>query len=923
MNILPKNSYYMSNKNLKKSDVNIEFTKEQIEEYVKCSKDPLYFINNYVMIINVDDGLVPFNTRPYQDRMLDAFFKERFVLCKLPRQSGKSTIVTAFMLWCVLFKEHQVIALLANKESLAIKQLDRIKLAYEHLPKWLQQGVVEWSKKTIELENGSSIEAHPTSSSSIRGGSYNCIGGDSLIDIRISGEEFTIKIEDLTVCIANSSKKINIINNGTEVLFEKDGIDVFREQVQTVARCDNRTQKGNPTKGNNDDGKSSHNSTMSGWGGYSRELCYADNKGTYADPPAVDKNGKNRSTEKKNAIRILSNGEWEAGASTEHEVGRTNPLYGGTIRTSEKISNREEAYRGNKTEDILSTQRYHTNRIFKKEAIFIYDGEEFGCEETNWVWGEDIQSNDGETKDHRAYGENKQESRKNKKDSRGTSRDETIRRVAKKDVRSSQGKGSLEQGVEIKTAAGWKSFDGVKVTEQQDTLSVTHINGSIECTKDHLIMTRHGWKEARECLGEDICVGDSFYLCSSITEARAQDVYDVLNVKDVNSFYANGILVHNCIFLDEFAHVDTNLAEEFFASTYPTISSGKTTQVIIVSTPKGMNHFYKMWVNAEEKRNSYVALEVHWTEVPNYDEKWKAETIANIGEESFDQEYECSFLGSNHTLITSSKLRNIAWRVPKYSKNGLDIFHDPAIGHEYVTVVDTSEGVGLDYSAFTVIDVTEVPYRVVAKYRKNDISSLMYPEVVYNVATKYNHSFVLVETNSIGQQVADILHHDLEYEHVIMTAKRGRAGQQIGDFGGKSTPGIKTSVQVKKIGCANLKTLIESEKLIIEDFDIVFELSNFVRKRQSYSADDGHNDDLVMTLVLFGWLARQDYFKEMTNTDFRKRMLDENKQAIEEDMLPFGLLDDGRDETIPNEEVVEFGDDFGGNFWQESDNDYW
>jgi len=541
----------MSNKNLKKSDVNIEFTKEQIEEYVKCSKDPLYFINNYVMIINVDDGLVPFNTRPYQDRMLDAFFKERFVLCKLPRQSGKSTIVTAFMLWCVLFREHQVIALLANKESLAIKQLDRIKLAYEHLPKWLQQGVVEWSKKTIELENGSTIEAHPTSSSSIRGGSYNLI------------------------------------------------------------------------------------------------------------------------------------------------------------------------------------------------------------------------------------------------------------------------------------------------------------------------------------------------------------------------------------FLDEFAHVETNLAEDFFASTYPTISSGKTTQVIIVSTPKGMNHFYKMWVNAEEKRNSYVALEVHWTEVPNYDEEWKAETIANIGEESFDQEYECSFLGSNHTLITSSKLRNIAWRVPKYSKNGLDIFHDPAIGHEYVTVVDTSEGVGLDYSAFTVIDVTEVPYRVVAKYRKNDISSLMYPEVVYNVATKYNHSFVLVETNSIGQQVADILHHDLEYEHVIMTAKRGRAGQQIGDFGGKSTPGIKTSVQVKKIGCANLKTLIESEKLIIEDFDIVFELSNFVRKKQSYSADDGHNDDLVMTLVLFGWLARQDYFKEMTNTDFRKRMLDENKQAIEEDMLPFGLLDDGRDETIPNEEVVEFGDDFGGNFWQESDNDYW
>jgi len=516
---------YLGNPNLKKANVSQEWTKEEVEEYTKCMDNPQYFIENYVRIVSLDKGLIPFHMYDFQKEMVGTFHNNRFTICKLPRQSGKSTIIIAYLLHYVLFNATVNVAILANKAAVARDLLSRLQLAYEHLPKWLQQGVMTWNKGSLELENGSKILASSTSASAVRGGSYNII------------------------------------------------------------------------------------------------------------------------------------------------------------------------------------------------------------------------------------------------------------------------------------------------------------------------------------------------------------------------------------FLDEFAYVPANVAEQFFSSVYPTISSGQTSKVIIVSTPHGMNMFYKMWIDAEEKRNDYVPIDVHWSEMPGRDGKWKEETIRNTSEVQFTQEFECEFVGSTYTLIAPSKLRTMVFKNPIHSNNNLDVYEEPIKNHTYALVADTAQGKGVDYSAFCIFDVSEMPYKQVAKYRDNTISPMLYPNVIYNVGQKYNMAHVLIEVNDIGSQVADTLHYDLEYENIMIITMRGRAGQQIGGGFAKNIQlGIRTSKQIKRIGCATLKDLIEQDQLIIPDFDTIRELTTFALTNNTYQAEDGSHDDLAMTLVIFGWLVQQRYFKELTNMDIRKKMWEEQMETLEQDMLPFGIIDDGMEE---------------------------
>ena len=362
---------------------------------------------------------------------------------------------------------------------------------------------------------------------------------------------------------------------------------------------------------------------------------------------------------------------------------------------------------------------------------------------------------------------------------------------------------------------------------------------------------------------------------------------------------------YNLIFLDEFAFVPKNMADEFFTSTYPVISSGKTTKVIIVSTPFGLNHFYKMWVDATEGRSLYKPLEIHWSMVPGRDAKWREETIRNTSEEQFRQEFETEFIGSSATLISGAKLRSLAFFNPLSSDEGFDIYQKPVPGRLYICTVDCSEGVGQDYSTINVVDVTEAPYKQVAKYRSNKLPLLFFPTIIYSVASKYNEAFVLIETNNVGQQVVDILHYDLEYENVYKIDHHHIKGQTIsGGFKRQSSFGVKTTKTVKKIGCANLKTLIETDKLLISDFDTIAEMNTFIRVRDSYQADEGNNDDLVMGLVLFAWLTAQSYFKDSTNIDIRKVMLEEQRMLGDEELTPVGFIDDGRREEV----IVDSGD---------------
>jgi hypothetical protein len=347
------------------------------------------------------------------------------------------------------------------------------------------------------------------------------------------------------------------------------------------------------------------------------------------------------------------------------------------------------------------------------------------------------------------------------------------------------------------------------------------------------------------------------------------------------------------------------MAQEFFTATYPVISSGKTTKVIIVSTPNGLNQFYKMWTDAIEGRSTYKPVEVHWSMVPGRDEAWKEETIRNTSEEQFRQEFETEFIGSSATLISGVKLRNLTFMDPINVTDKFYMYEKPIQGHSYVLAVDSAEGVMLDYSSFSVIDVTSIPYRQVGVFRDNTLPLLIYPTMIYHYAKMYNEAFVLIETNNIGQQVVDSLHYDLEYENIYKLEHHNIKGQNISSgFKRSISLGLKTTKSVKKIGCANLKTLVESDKLLINDFNTIAELNTFARHKDSYEAEEGNHDDLVMTLVMFSWLTTQAFFKENTNTDIRRRLVEEQNLMYEEDMTPFGLYDDG----VKEEPTFEGGD---------------
>ena len=532
------NDVYLGNPNLKKAGTPINFTKKQIDEWIKCKNDPVYFAMNYIKIISLDEGLVPFEMYDFQKKILEDFHANRFNIAKLPRQTGKSTTVVAYLLYYAIFYDSVNIGILANKASTARELLSRLQLAYENLPKWMQHGVLVWNKGNVELENGSKILAASTSASAVRGMSFNIL------------------------------------------------------------------------------------------------------------------------------------------------------------------------------------------------------------------------------------------------------------------------------------------------------------------------------------------------------------------------------------FLDEFAFVPNHVAEQFFASVYPTITSGKSTKVIIISTPNGMNHFYKMWEDARRGKNGYVTNEVHWSQVPGRDAKWKEETIKNTSPRQFAQEFECDFLGSADTLISPSKLQAIPFADPIASNAGLDVYERVQKDHEYIITVDVARGIGGDYSAFIVFDITTMPYKIVAKYRNNEIKPVLFPSVIFQVCKEYNNPYVLVEVNDIGDSIAATLNYDLEYPNVLMCAMRGRAGQIVGQgfSGNKTQLGVKMSVTVKKIGCANLKAIIEEDKLIFNDFQIFQELTTFVQKKQAWEADEGYHDDLVMCMVLFAWLVMQEYFKEMTDQDVRRRIYEEQRNQIEQDMAPFGFIDDGMgDDTFI---------DADGNLWE-------
>lgn len=519
---------YLGNQNLKGKNAKIDFTPDMVQEWMRCAKDPIYFAEKYIKIVHVDHGLIPIVMYDYQKEIVEAITHNRRVTVNTSRQAGKTTTAVAVILHYVLFNDHKTCALLANKGDAAREILDRIKIAYEALPKWIQQGVVEWNKGSVEFENGCKIIAGSTSSSAIRG----------------------------------------------------------------------------------------------------------------------------------------------------------------------------------------------------KSISFLY--------------------------------------------------------------------------------------------------------------------------------------------------------------------------------IDETAFVEN--WDEFFASVYPTISSGISTKILFTSTPKGLNHFYKTCEGAREGTNGYIFIEVPWYKVPGRDEKWKQETLQamDFDYQKFAQEFECAFLGSSGTLIEGSKLKTLVIRTPIAEKDGLAMYEKPIEGHTYVIIADVSRGKGLDYSAFSVIDVTAMPYKQVCTFRDNMVTPIDYAQFIHQIIKSYNNAYTLVEINDIGDQVVDTLHYDFEVETLLYTESAGRSGKRIsGGFGKNVDKGIRTTKSVKAIGCNMLKLLIEQEQLIVNDFQTINELSTFSRKGVSYEAESGAHDDTVMCLVLFAWLTDQSFFKDMTDINTMMKLKQKSEEELIDDLIPFGFnMDEFHDEVF-------------------------
>lgn len=358
------------------------------------------------------------------------------------------------------------------------------------------------------------------------------------------------------------------------------------------------------------------------------------------------------------------------------------------------------------------------------------------------------------------------------------------------------------------------------------------------------------------------------------------------------------------VFADEFAFVQANMAQEFYTAALPTISSGKNTKFIIISTPNGMNLFYKLFMDAKKNRNGFVWVDAHWSEHPGRDQAWAEGLIKAMGPEKFNQEFLAEFSGASDTLISSVYLKTMVHDEAIFFQENFHAWEMPIPGHRYVTCVDISEGIGQDYTVVSVIDVTSLPYKMVGKYRDNRTSIMILPFIIKDISSKYNDAYSFIEiggcSKNVGDQVARTLYYDLQYEYVLCTTfAAGRGGKKI-RFApdGKAELGVKMTQSVKSEGCSNLKHLVETQTLMIPDFEVIEEFSNFKKIGNTFKAEEGNHDDIVMSLVLFGWLSKAVDFETLTSTK-----VDEGDYLEEHQLLPDPIVFNG----LEKDYMVEHG----------------
>ena len=863
---------YLGNPNLKKANTSIEFTQEQILEFMRCKDDPVYFAKNYVKIVTLDHGLMPFELYPFQEKLVKRFHENRFNICKMPRQTGKAlaldTPIPTPTGWTTMEDVKigdNILSPSGNNVSVTMKtetmyNHNCYKLYFDNGEEIIADADHLWEVDSSYWRTGKKVIKSQEIYDRYKSKAQNKRG---------KGVQGPLYIE--------KSKPINFIKNLLDIDPYLLGVwlgDGYSSDGRLIAHKDDYTfyKKRIDVEYEREDGNcirfkvKDFRSKLKSYNllknkhipqNYLRS-SYEDRlellRGLMDTDGSVTKNTRSFEFYQKNYDLILQVVELLSTlgikSNIRHRKIKGNYYHTISFTTEEQVFNLQRKL--NNVDSQRSTRiqesRHYIHKIEKVDSVPVacirVDSEDhlFLCGKTF------IPTHNSTT-------------------------------VVSYLLHYAVFNDNVNIGILANKAA--------TARELLDRLQTAYENLP-KWMQQGIISWNKGSLELEN---------GSKILAASTSASAVRGM----------SF--------NILFLDEFAFVPNHIAESFFASVYPTITSGKNTKVIIVSTPHGMNHFYRMWHDAETGKNGYVFTDVHWSEVPGRDEEWKKQTIANTSEQQFKVEFLCEFLGSVDTLIAPSKLRNFVYDHPKTRNAGLDVYVDPGENCDYVVTVDVARGVGSDYSAFVVVDVTQFPHRVVAKYRDNEIKPMMFPSVIYEVAKSYNNAFILCEVNDVGDQVASILQYDLEYQNILMCSMRGRAGQIVGQgFSGKKTQlGVKMSKTVKKVGCLNLKTMIEEDKLIFNDYEIMSELTTFIQKHNSFEAEEGCNDDLAMCLVIYAWLVCQDYFKELTDQDVRKRLYEEQRNQIEQDMAPFGFVSDGFDETsfVDNEGDRWFTDEYG------------
>jgi hypothetical protein len=842
---------YLSNPNLKRANTPIQFTEEQIIEFLTCKEDPVYFAKKYIKIVNVDDGLVKFNMWPFQERLVSNFHKNRFNIAKMPRQVGKAlaldTLIPTPEGWTTIGDikvGDQILSPDGNPVSVTFKTETMInhqcyKIFFDNGEEIVADADHLWEvnssywrtgKKVINTDEIYSRYLKKTNNKRGKG-----VEGSLYIDLSkaINGKNQNLPIDPylLGVWLGDGySADGRIIAHKDDYEFYKTKLDIEHERednncIRFKCRDLRKKLKENNLLKNKHIPQIYLRTSIEQRMELLRGLMDTDGSIT-----------KNQSFEfyQKNYEFILQVVELLSSLGIKSRVSRRliNQCWYHTVRFPSK-------------ENIFNLPR--------KSQLINFDGK-------------------GRPQNKRHY----------------------IQKIEKVD---SVPVACIQVDSDDHLFLCGRTFIPTHNTTTvvsyllhyivfNDNVNVGILANKASTSREILSRLQLSYENLPKWMQQGIV---SWNKGSLELENGSKIIAASTSASAVRG------MSFNIIFLDEFAFVPNHIADDFFASVYPTISSGKSTKVIVVSTPKGMNHFYRMWHDAERGKNSFVATEVHWSEVPGRDEEWKAQTIANTSEEQFRAEHLCEFLGSVGTLINPSKLKILVYDDPIKRSKGLDVYENPIEDHSYLITVDVARGMGNDYSAFVVFDITEFPYRVVAKYKNNEIRPMLFPSIINEVARGYDNAWLLIEVNDIGDQVANILHYDLEYDNILMCSMRGRAGQLVGSgfSGKKSQLGVRTTAAVKKLGCSNLKLLIEDDKLFVSDYDIISELTTFAQRHNSFEAEEGCNDDLVMCLVIFAWLVAQEYFKEMTNNDIRKRIYEEQKNQIDQDMSPFGFISDG------------------------------